>query len=95
METFKGYIRRNGQVGIRNYVLIIPTVSCAVGVAQMIEKQVPGTVALIHGQGCAKVPERPMHIRTLENIGKNPNTYAALYIGLGCEGVKALSLIHI
>ncbi len=89
METFKGYIRRNGQVGIRNYVLIIPTVSCAVGVAQMIEKQVPGTVALIHGQGCAKVPERPMHIRTLENIGKNPNTYAALYIGLGCEGVKA------
>lgn len=89
METFKGYVRPNGTVGIRNYVLIIPTVSCAVGVAQLIEKRVPGTIALIHGQGCAKIPERKMHIRVLENIGINPNTYAAIYIGLGCEGVKA------
>ncbi len=89
METFKGYLRPNGDVGIRNYVLIIPTVSCAVGVAQMIEREVPGTVALIHGEGCAKRPERPMHIRILENIGKNPNTYAVLYIGLGCEGIAA------
>lgn len=89
METFKGYLRPNGEVGVRNYVLIIPTVSCAVGVAQMIERKVPGTIALIHGEGCAKRPERPMHIRILENIGKNPNTYAVLYIGLGCEGIAA------
>lgn len=89
MATFQGYIRPNGSVGVRNYVLIIPTVTCAVGVAQMVERMVPGTIALVHGHGCGRVPEIAMHERLLTNIGKNPNTFAALYIGLGCETLNA------
>lgn len=89
MSTFQGYLRPNGSVGVRNYVLIIPTVTCAVGVAKMIERMVPGTIALEHGHGCGRVPEIPMHERILVNIGKNPNTFAALYIGLGCETLNA------
>lgn len=89
MNTFQGYVRPNGTVGVRNYVLIIPTVTCAVGVAKMIERMVPGTIALEHGHGCGRVPEIPMHERVLTNIGKNPNTFAVLYIGLGCETLNA------
>jgi len=89
MTMFQGYVRANGSVGIRNHILIIPTVTCAVGVAKMIERMVPGTIALEHGHGCGRVPEIPMHERILANIGKNPNTFAALYIGLGCETLNA------
>lgn len=89
MSMFQGYVRANGSVGVRNYVLIIPTVTCAVGVAKMIEKMVPGTIALEHGHGCGRGPEIPMHERILTNIGKNPNTFAAIYIGLGCEMLNA------
>ena len=34
--TFKGYVRRNGEVGIRNEVWIVPTVGCVNGVAERI-----------------------------------------------------------
>ena len=89
MAMFHGYVRSNGAVGIRNHILIIPTVTCAVGVAKMVERMVPGTIALEHGHGCGRVPEIPMHERILANIGKNPNTFAAIYIGLGCETLNA------
>lgn len=89
MFTFQGYLRPNGSAGVRNYVLIIPTVSCAVGVAAMIEEMVPGTIALVHGHGCGRGPERSLHERLFINIGKNPNTFAAIYIGLGCESLNA------
>lgn len=40
--TFNGYRRPDGQVGIRNYVGIIPSVTCASDVASAICRQVPG-----------------------------------------------------
>lgn len=88
-SEFFGYIRPGRRAGVRNHVLIIPTVACAVGVAKMVENAVPGTIALEHGHGCGRVPEVPMHERVLVNIGRNPNTFAAVYIGLGCESLDA------
>ena len=43
LRTFSGYARRNGEVGIRNELWIIPTVGCVNGVAErlarMLEKE--------------------------------------------------------
>ena len=38
-KKFKGYIRKNGEVGTRNEIWIVPTVGCVNGVAEkLVEK---------------------------------------------------------
>jgi len=94
METFLGYERPDGTVGIRNHVAVIPTVACANGVAGMIARAVPEVVSLYHGHGCGRAVEIEMHTTTLAGLGKNPNVAAVLVIGLGCETIKADVLAH-
>ena len=38
-RTFKGYVRKNGDVGIRNEIWIVPTVGCVNGIAERLAKQ--------------------------------------------------------
>jgi len=83
---FLGYRRCNGKVGVRNHVLIFPTVVCASEVARMISNEVPDTVYAIHGCGCAHVGEdKEQVIRTMVGITDHPNVAGVLLIGLGCE----------
>jgi altronate dehydratase large subunit len=88
-DTFNGYVRPDGSVGIRNHVVVIPTVACANGVAEMIARAVPGVVSLLHAHGCGRALEISMHQRALSGLGKNPNVAGALVIGLGCETLNA------
>lgn len=43
---FMGYVRPDGQVGCRNHVAVMPSVTCAGDVASAIVRQVAGTVAI-------------------------------------------------
>lgn len=89
METFMGYVRPDGQVGIRNYLLIIPSVVCAGHVVEKIAAKVPGAVHLANQYGCGQVGEDlKQTFRTLAGMGKNPNVGAVLIIGLGCEALR-------
>ena len=38
-RTFKGYVRKNGDVGIRNEIWIVPTVGCVNGIAEQLAKR--------------------------------------------------------
>ena len=38
-RTFKGYVRKNGDVGVRNEVWIVPTVGCVNGIAEQLAKR--------------------------------------------------------
>jgi altronate dehydratase large subunit len=81
-----GYKRENGQVGVRNYIGIIPSVFCANKVAKMIAEQVEGAVYLNHPVGCSQVGEDlEITARTLIAMGNHPNLAAVLVVGLGCE----------
>ena len=91
--TFQGFKRPDGSAGIRNHVVVIPTVACANGVAGMIARAVPGVVPLLHGHGCGRALEIEMHTRTLIGLGNNPNVAAVLVVGLGCETVKAEAVL--
>ena len=35
-RTFKGYVRKNGDVGVRNEIWIVPTVGCVNGIAEKL-----------------------------------------------------------
>lgn len=85
--NFKGYVRPDGKVGARNYVAIIPSVTCANDVAQAINRQVQGTVTYLHHQGCCQMPPDLERVtNTLISLGCSPNVAGVLIVSLGCEG---------
>ena len=84
---FMGYVRPDGKVGARNYVGVIPSVTCANDVAQAICRQVMGTVSFLHHQGCCQMPPDLERVTdTLISLGKSPNLANVLVVSLGCEG---------
>jgi len=88
-NTINGYIRKDGTVGVRNHVLIIPSVLCAKKVAERIAYGTPGCVVASHNQGCAQLGDDYYQTRrTILNTALNPNVASVLIVGLGCERVS-------
>ena len=93
--TFKGYRRKNGEVGIRNEVWIIPTVGCVNGIvnqlATNLRKETNGEgvdaiVAFPHNYGCSQLGDDHENTKKiLRDMVKHPNAGAVLVVGLGCE----------
>ena len=92
--TFKGYLRKDGSVGIRNDIYIIPTVGCVNGVCQKLANEaqqyvsgsIDGIFALTHQFGCSQLGEDNENIKKLLcSIAMNPNATFVLFVGLGCE----------
>ncbi|ALS24661.1 altronate dehydratase [Paenibacillus sp. JMULE4] len=91
--TFWGYRRPDGRVGVRNHVLILPTITCATQAAKQITELVQGTVSFIHQHGCAQVGvDYEQTFRTYVGMGTNPNVYGVVVLGLGCETHQARSV---
>jgi altronate dehydratase large subunit len=91
--TFWGYRRPDGRVGIRNHVLILPTITCAAQAAMQITNLVQGTVSFIHQHGCGQVGvDYEQTFRTYVGMGTNPNVYGVVVLGLGCEAHQARSI---
>ncbi|WP_082234941.1 UxaA family hydrolase [Halobacillus massiliensis] len=95
-RTFKGYKRKNGYVGIRNELWIVPTVGCVNGIAEQIIKIFQSEVGdiapfdniqvLNHNYGCSQLGDDHANTRTiLGNAVKHPNAGGILVLGLGCE----------
>lgn len=85
---FFGYVRKDGKVGTRNYVAVIPSVVCVDEVVESIVNNTSGTQGIIHHQGCCQTPPDLERItECLIKIGENPNVGAVLIVSLGCEGV--------
>ena len=86
---FMGFQRENGEIGVRNYVAVIPMVGCANEVAEAIADKVPGSKPLLHHQGCCMIQsDIEVMERTLIGLGSNPNVAAVVLVGLGCESVS-------
>ena len=97
---FMGYRRRDGRVGTRNYVLIVPTSMCASHEATQISTiaeftlydrqkfpNVDGVVAIPHNKGCGCQDGSTIDVmlRTLSNYADHPNVGGVILIDLGCE----------
>ncbi len=90
-DTFPGYVRADGQVGIRNEIWIIPTVGCINGLAAKLAEAARGalwaeTYAFPHPYGCSQLGDDLTHTRRLiASLAHNPNAGGVLLLGLGCE----------
>lgn len=93
--TFRGYRRKNGEVGIRNELWIIPTVGCVNGIANRLADElrretqgagIDAIVAFPHNYGCSQLGNDHENTRKiLRNMVLHPNAGAVLVVGLGCE----------
>ena len=93
--TFKGYRRKNGDVGVRNEVWIIPTVGCVNGIANQLAerlrqetdgKGVDAIVSYPHNYGCSQLGDDHENTKKiLRDMVLHPNAGAVLVVGLGCE----------
>ena len=94
-RTFKGFMRKNGEVGIRNEIWIVPTVGCVNGIAERLarqleqETQLKGVDAIHawhHNYGCSQLGDDHENTRkVLRDICLHPNAGAVLVLSLGCE----------
>ncbi|GAG55018.1 unnamed protein product, partial [marine sediment metagenome] len=90
IEEFMGYQRPNGEVGIRNKIAIISSVVCVNHVVQQIANKVKNTVPITHPLGCGQFgPDYSNTLNTLIGLGKNPNVFGAVVVGLGCENISS------
>ncbi|WP_426451922.1 UxaA family hydrolase [Paenibacillus sp. S-38] len=93
MTTLMGYRRPNGDIGIRNHLLIIPTVICSNQVCSRISQLVPETVAIPHQHGCSQIgADKDRTFEVLAGTGRNPNVGGVIIISLGCEVVDPHAL---
>ena len=94
-RTFKGYVRKNGEVGVRNEIWIVPTVGCVNGIAErlvhnlIVETHCEGIDAIHawhHNYGCSQLSGDHENTRkVLRDIVLHPNAGAVLVLSLGCE----------
>ena len=83
--TFMGYVRENGDVGIRNDIWIINTVGCVNKSAQIIARHT-GAKYFTHPYGCSQLGgDQDVTQKVLANLVKHPNAGGVLVLGLGCE----------
>ena len=87
---FKGYRRPDGKVGIRNQVLVLPSVVCANRVARGIAQAVAGATWVEHQHGCTQLgADAELTARVLVAHGTHPNVFGVIVVGLGCETIRA------
>lgn len=93
MLTFQGYRRSQGLPGTRNAIAVIPSVFCANTIARRIAEHVAGAIAFCHPVGCSQVGlDFELTARGLKGLGKHPNFYGVVVVGLGCERFQAREL---
>ena len=84
-RTFMGYVRADGNVGIRNDVWIVVTVGCVNKVAEQIAKET-GALHFPHPFGCSQLGDDQSTTQlVLRGLVNHPNAGGVLVLGLGCE----------
>lgn len=97
-----GYLRKNGTMGIRNELWIVPSVGCVNGQAQAIADRVKAECdcshlddvrVYTHNYGCSQLGDDHANTqRALAALVKHPNAGAVLVLGLGCENNQVSAL---
>lgn len=99
---FRGYRRKDGRVGTRNEIWILPTVGCVARTAQKVAAvaaarhagAVDGIHAFAHPFGCSQFGEDLAGTRAiLASLACHPNAGGVLLVGLGCEANQMAGLL--
>lgn len=97
-----GYLRKNGEMGIRNELWIVPSVGCVNGQAQAIVNRVKAELdtshiddvrVYTHNYGCSQLGDDHQNTqKALAALIGHPNAGGVLVLGLGCENNQIADL---
>lgn len=101
----KVYLRRTGEVGIRNEIWVIPTVGCINNLVKTmankfmighpINSSFDGCFAYTHPYGCSQLGDDHINTKTaIIDMMKHPNNGGVLVVGLGCENNQIKAIIN-
>ena len=85
----KGWLRPDGQKGIRNHVAVIYTVECAEHVAREIASHFED-VQLFGYDGCHS---NDYVVRVMSALAVHPNLFGIMVVSLGCEMLRGEALV--
>jgi altronate dehydratase large subunit len=93
-DSFEGYRRPDGRVGVRNHVAVVPVSVTASAVATQLAAEVgPQVRATPHQMPLDPAPHAREQIeRVLRGIGSHSNVGATLFVALGTETIGAETL---
>ena len=84
-RTFMGYVRENGDVGIRNEIWIVNTVGCVNKISQKLS-ELTGARYFPHPFGCSQLgDDQTVTQKILRGMVNHPNAAGVLVLGHGCE----------
>ncbi len=95
-KTFRGFRRKDGKVGIRNEIWIIPTVGCVNDIAKklvrdnqdLVSGTIDGLYTFTHPFGCSQTgADHTQTRKLLAALTRHPNAAAVLVLQLGCENL--------
>lgn len=90
--TLTGYRRKNGAVGVRNHVAVIPLDDLSNTAAEGVARLIPGTLPLPHAYGRLQFGEDlDLFFRTMIGNGANANVAAAVVIGIEPKWTQRLA----
>ncbi|WP_134702359.1 UxaA family hydrolase [Ammoniphilus sp. YIM 78166] len=94
-RTFQGYLRENGEAGIRNEIWVINTVGCINKTCEALAKLatdkfknrgIDGVYHFPHPYGCSQLGDDLTNTqKLLASLALHPNAASVLIVGLGCE----------
>lgn len=93
--TIFAYVRKNGEIGIRNDIFIINTVGCVNKTAEILARKT-GAFSFSHPYGCSQLGgDFESTQRVLASLITHPNAGGVLVLGLGCEnnGIESLKKV--
>lgn len=90
--TFLGYVRPNGEVGVRNYLLVLSIAGLTGPAARRVARALPAArlVSMPYGGGLLG-EDLAVHLRSLAGFGCNPNVGGVLLIGSDPPKVETLA----
>jgi altronate dehydratase large subunit len=87
-----GHRRADGRYGVRDHVLVLPSVVCSTNAAQTIARET-GAVHVTHQHGCLHVGDDLRHTEgAFIGTATNPNVGAVVVVSLGCETIQGRRL---
>lgn len=86
MQLFQGYRRPNGQVGIRNHIMILVIDECAEGIAQAIRQTVSECVIVTNHHTCMYGGNEEL-VNVMIGAALNPNVAGVLVLNMGCGSI--------
>src|ERR1700721_475346 len=81
--SFLAYRRKNGRVGVRNHVVILPVDDISNAACEAVANNIKGALAILHSYGRPQFGEDlDLFFRTIIGTGSNPNVAAVVVIGI-------------